>query len=1052
MAARRVARCVRPIVCTTFAPARSMPHMTAAHAIWDGTRLHIWAEKPDAVAPEGDLGRGQTLALHAALSHDDLRRAAGECWDALLISTAVESELKLRLPFQGGRYLSSQLPWPASVGGDPVELQARTVPTLAFSPADAIDVLDAGGRGMPAYLQAGSSLLFWSRPAALVVELLARQRFIPVVQRQPTGEIHGRWAVLIDHPTSERVALLVSAMPPVCRSIATERPLPPAELVESFLLIGADALVRRCLVGDDLAQAVQDRAANDSTMLLQWLRSLVASDSALAGAPADNESLWRRVGDWVGRLVETKQEAGLRTCLRLSAPTAAEPAAPWRLALFVQSVRDPAEVVAATDLPQTTAVAMPAIVQTPFDSAMEQVRRDAARASAHFPPLSDCARPDGPLECLLTTGEAHTFLRDAALVLESEGFGVWLPDWWRENPARIQIRMDVRPDGDGGPGASGSLGFDALVSYDWRVTLGAEELTLTEIAQLASEKEPLVRLRGRWTEIQKTELQRALDFVARQQPTRTTLIDALRRCYAAEESETGLPITGFEAKGWIDDLLNASDARITLEDVPAPTGFQGSLRPYQLRGLGWLSFLSRLGFGACLADDMGLGKTIQLIALLLHERESGRSPGPTLLVVPMSLVGNWNRELQRFGPSLKVMIHHGLERRSGQAFIEEAASRDVVVSTYGLIHRDFEYLSGVQWGRLALDEAQNIKNPAAKQSVAVRSINARHRVGLTGTPVENHLSELWTILDFLNPGYLGSAAEFRRRFAIPIERYRDSLRAKRLRQLVRPFVLRRVKSDPNVQIDLPPKLEMKVYCTLTREQAGLYQAIVNDMLAQIDRSEGMQRRGLILATLVKLKQVCNHPAHFLADGSALPQRSGKCERLTEMVEEVLAEDERALVFTQFREMGKLLKKALEQRFLREVLFLHGGTTQKDRDALVERFQSGVDASLFVLSLKAGGFGLNLTAANHVFHFDRWWNPAVEDQAADRAHRIGQHRQVQVHRFVCLGTLEERIDAMLEQKRSLAETVIGTGEAWITELSTDALRDLFALSRDAVAEE
>jgi len=369
-----------------------------------------------------------------------------------------------------------------------------------------------------------------------------------------------------------------------------------------------------------------------------------------------------------------------------------------------------------------------------------------------------------------------------------------------------------------------------------------------------------------------------------------------------------------------------------------------------------------------------------------------------------------------------------------------------------LTHRDFEYLSAVQWHRVALDEAQNIKNPAAKQSIAVRSLRAVHRIALTGTPIENRLSELWSILDFLNPDYLGAASEFRRRFAVPIERYHDSDRAERLRHLIRPFVLRRLKSDPSIEVDLPDKMEMKVFCTLTREQAALYEAVVNEMLGEIDRSEGMQRRGLILAALVKLKQVCNHPTQFLNDGSSLPGRSGKCDRLTEMIDEVLAEGDRALIFTQYRQMGDLLQRLLQDAFGREVLFLHGGTPRKHRDRMVERFQDmNEDAPLFLLSLKAGGFGLNLTAANHVFHFDRWWNPAVEDQATDRAHRVGQTRRVQVHKFLCLGTLEERIDVLLEEKRNLADNIVGSGEEWLTELSTDQLRDLFALSQEAVVE-
>jgi SNF2 family DNA or RNA helicase len=346
-----------------------------------------------------------------------------------------------------------------------------------------------------------------------------------------------------------------------------------------------------------------------------------------------------------------------------------------------------------------------------------------------------------------------------------------------------------------------------------------------------------------------------------------------------------------------------------------------------------------------------------------------------------------------------------------------------------------------------LDEAQNIKSAAAKQARSVKRLPARHRIAMTGTPVENRLAELWSIMDFLNPGYLGNADEFRRRLALPIEKYHDPERTATLRQLIRPYVLRRLKTDRTIIKDLPQKIETRVYCHLTTEQATLYEAVVKEMLAQIEQAEGIQRRGLVLATLMKLKQVCNHPAQFVQDASSLAGRSGKLARLEAMLEELLSENDKALIFTQFAEMGEILRRRLQQAVNREVLFLHGGTPKRRRDAMVERFQHG-EPALFVLSIKAGGLGLNLTAANHVFHFDRWWNPAVENQATDRAFRIGQHRNVQVHKFVCVGTLEERIDRMLEQKKELAEAVVGSGESWITEMSAAQLRELFALSRGA----
>jgi SNF2 family DNA or RNA helicase len=418
----------------------------------------------------------------------------------------------------------------------------------------------------------------------------------------------------------------------------------------------------------------------------------------------------------------------------------------------------------------------------------------------------------------------------------------------------------------------------------------------------------------------------------------------------------------------------------------------------------------------------------------------------------MSVVGNWQRETERFAPSLKVMVHHGVERLSGRTFAEAVKKHDIVITTYALAHRDEEYLSGIEWESIVLDEAQNIKNVETKQTQAIRRLTARQKVALTGTPLENRLSELWSIIDFLNPAYLRSARDFRTKFAIPVEKYRDADRAETLKRLIQPFVLRRLKTDKTIIKDLPEKMEMKVFCNLTREQATLYEAVVKEMLEKIEEAEGIERRGLVLATLMKLKQVCNHPAHFLRDGSRLPGRSGKLARLEEMFEEALTEGDKALVFTQFAEMGGMLRSHLQETFGCEILFLHGGTPKKQRDAMVQRFQEERRGPpLLILSLKAGGVGLNLMAANHVFHFDRWWNPAVENQATDRAFRIGQQKNVQVHKFVCVGTVEERIDQMIEQKKELADRIVGAGEEWITEMSTTQLKELFALNREAVGE-
>ncbi len=1090
--------------------------MMILHAIWLDASFHLWGERSvnanSSLTPLGPpLVRGESISSPlegggwgggrgaATVSHDELRLAVGDIWDTLLVTAAVDSELTLRLPHADGELVpSNNVPGTSFADGAVVPASNREeqvlappvtilppptvvlvpcrVATLGFSVSDAVDLLTARVSLPRAEVGGGDSFLFWSRVASLVMELLAAQRFVPDIHHAGDGQYLGFWRMVVsDSLSSERLSALIASMPPVCRCVETaDGPPQASSLVESFLWMAIDALVRRCLEGDELAHALHDPSMQKQSLQIQWLRSLVRNNPILDATREDGAAIHRAVRGWLGRLEPPAPQRSSRTCIRLVPPGPDSSIADlhshsWRLTFHMQAMSDPALIVDAVDLASPQGV-HPRILPRPFDNAREQLRADIALAARHFPPFLQCAEPSGPLECSLSVGEAYAFLRDAAPILELEGFVVWTPQWWREDRRKLRMRLDIKPlESDASVDAT-RMRLDALVAYDWRVALGDDDLSPEEITLLAAQKEPLVRLRGRWTEVQPSDLETALAFLERRGRGTTTVLEALRQCYVAEDVGTGLPVGDLRSHGWIDALLNSPEKHEQVEHLAPPAGFDGSLRPYQLKGLEWLNFLSKMGLGACLADDMGLGKTIQLIALWLQERQErerilapagegilapavdGKAVGPTLLVVPMSLVGNWRREIERFAPTLKVMIHHGVERRTGKEFVDEVARHDVVISTYALTHRDFDHLSAVQWRRVALDEAQNIKNPAAKQSIAIRSLKAVHRVALTGTPVENRLSELWSIIDFLNVGYLGTATDFRRRFAVPIERNQDADRAARLRQLIRPFVLRRLKSDPSIEVDLPAKMEMKVFCNLTREQAALYEAVVNDMLAQIDRSGGIQRRGLILAALVKLKQVCNHPALFLGDGSELPRRSGKCDRLTEMLEEVLAENDRALIFTQYREMGELLKKLMEDSFRREVIFLHGGTPRQQRDAMVERFQKGEDAPLFLLSLKAGGFGLNLTAANHVFHFDRWWNPAVEDQATDRAHRIGQVQRVQVHKFVCIGTLEERIDVLLEQKRNLADNVIGAGEEWLTELSTEGLRDLFELSRDAVAED
>ncbi|MBW4702527.1 DEAD/DEAH box helicase [Micromonospora sp. RL09-050-HVF-A] len=826
-----------------------------------------------------------------------------------------------------------------------------------------------------------------------------------------------------------------------------------AGLVADAVDLLTDAAARRVLADTDLVRGGRRDGATAG-----WLAALTGPQRRFTAEPTALATLRTELDAWqrdaVGgpvrasfRLVEPADDEIVETLTVVPADpsTVIGQGGRWRIEFGLQAADEPGLHVAAGDIWRTPE-RLPALAGR-WNDPQETLLAELGRAGRLWPELDEALRTPTPEQLELDVEGAHRFLRDGAPVLHAAGFGVLLPSWWRRPSARLGTRL--RASSRTAPGTvaatSGGLGLDALVDYRWEVALGDETVDADELAALAAMKTPLVRLRGRWVELDPKRLAAGLRLL--RSPGELTVADLLKMGLTGADDPEALPVLQVTADGPLGDLL-AGQAERRLVPLDPPPTFQGTLRPYQRRGLAWLAFLQSLGLGGVLADDMGLGKTVQLLALLAGDRPDA---GPTLLVCPMSLVGNWQREAARFTPGLRVHVHHGADRARGAEFEAAVHAADLVLTTYSVAARDAVALASVGWHRLVVDEAQAIKNAATRQAEAVRALPARHRVAVTGTPVENRLADLWSIMQFANPGLLGPASSFRQSYAVPIERHGDADAAARLRRITGPFVLRRLKTDSSIISDLPEKLEMEVVCNLTAEQASLYRAIVDEMLAKIESSDGMERRGLVLATMTRLKQVCNHPAQLLRDGSPLAARSGKLQRLEEIVDEVLAAGEKALLFTQYAEFGALLRGHLSARFGREVLYLHGGVGKADRDDLVTRFQSPDGPALFVLSLKAGGTGLTLTAANHVVHVDRWWNPAVEDQATDRAFRIGQRRRVQVRKFVCAGTVEEKVAAMIADKRALAASVVGSGEQWVTELSTGQLRELFTLDAGAVVE-
>jgi SNF2 family DNA or RNA helicase len=1050
--------------------------MIILHGAFVEDRLFVWGEAP-ADPPKRRRRKNGAVPLPYDAGVDAVGHALKSLPSSLKLSRAEPVEAVAWLPTQDGRPIpSSSLIGEAPDSELQTTLAAWTVNGLLLEPGESIDLLGAAvsaGRHTHGMMR-GRDFSFWGRGVRLAASLVTRQRYLPDLVEED-GDFEARWNPVWIGGDADRLETLARAMPAVARAISFDDDEPPddppADVLADFVASLVDHIVRTH-ANDGMPSVTNGTPAENAHD--SWLAALRRPDEArVEGGEEELAQLEKQVSDWRSP-VDAASSAPFRLCFRLEEPANGKeegqrpPArrrgggrgrktrdAPrpgqrrWYVRFLLQATDDPSLLVPTADAWITRGRKAASLTRLGTD-VHEALLAALMQAAGVAPRIEESLRQRKPSGYSLDAKGAHEFLTLTAPALEQAGFGTLLPDWWTESGTahRLCVRARVRtPERSE---LSEPPRLDDQVTFDWEIALGGRALSGRDLEELARLKEPLVQIRGQWIETGIDEIHAALEFWKNRKAGTVTAREIIRMALGPADTSAGIRFEGVRATGWLGDLLACLEDKTAIEALPTPKGFRGELRPYQQRGYAWLDYLHDWELGACLADDMGLGKTIQTLALIEHNREEGEDR-PVLLVCPTSVLTNWQREAARFTPGLRTTVHHGPGRPKGYEFSQHAYEHGIVLTSYALLHRDLEDLSTVQWAGVVLDEAQNIKNPDTKQSQAVRELVADYRIALTGTPVENHVGDLWSIMDFLNPGFLGSQEEFRRTFFVPIQAYRDKEAAERLQSLSGPFILRRLKTDRSIISDLPDKLEMKVFCALTGEQGKLYTQVVEEAEKRIRDTEGIERRGVILATLTKLKQVCNHPAHFLGDGSELDARSGKLTRLREMLEELIDAGDRSLVFTQFAEMGHLLQGHLQEELGCEVLYLHGGTPKRRRDAMVERFQAGdVDAPpVFVLSLKAGGTGLNLTGANHVFHFDRWWNPAVENQATDRAFRIGQSRNVQVHKYVCAGTLEERIDEMIESKRSIAENIVGTGENWITELSDDDLHDIFALRKDAV---
>ncbi|MEU3598023.1 DEAD/DEAH box helicase [Streptomyces sp. NPDC006798] len=939
--------------------------------------------------------------------------APSAAWAAVFLPAALPREGRMAfwapggdLPYETGDTLTVVEPVPPSEPGGPPGAAARTVPAVLLPVAEALPAL-VRARGLAA---AHPATACWGAAALHALHLVARGRLLPGL----TATDHDTWrAGPLDAADIAQLRAVAAAMPYEAYATAVPGPGPlavpePEALVRAFFDAVADTLPRTPAAAHAAGGPFAAAEAHHLPRARAWARRAAAGPDAgvrislrldlsaltLFDTPAEDDTPPGERGD---------RRAGAAV-------------------VQVHSVADPTLVIDASRL----------WAGEGGSDFGPRARIDALlalrRAARIWPPLAELLDRPVPDVLALTEGELYDLLGPAAARLDAAGVTV---HWPRELARGLTATAVVRP----APGSAtdGTPFFDSteLLRFGWRIALGDDPLTERELDALAEAHRPVVRLRDQWVVVDPELVRKA----------RKRELGLLTPADALSAALTGTAeIDGETVEAVPVEALAALRDRITRgpEPVPVPPGLTTTLRDYQRHGLAWLDLMTGLGLGGCLADDMGLGKTVTVIALHLHRARTR----PTLVVCPASLLGNWQREIDRFAPGTPVHRFHGAEKDlpDGGGF---------VLTTYGTMRTGAERLAAHRWGLVVADEAQHVKNPYSATAKALRTIPAPARVALTGTPVENNLSELWALLDWTTPGLLGPLKAFRARHARPVELGEDAAAAERLARLVRPFLLRRRKSDPGIVPELPPKTESDHVVTLTREQTSLYEAVVREAMAAIGEAEGISRRGLVMKLLTDLKQICNHPAQFLKeyagpDPVRLAGRSGKLALLDELLDTIVAEDGAVLVFTQYVSMARLLTRHLAARGIPSRL-LHGGTPVAERQRMVDRFQSG-ETPVFVLSLKAAGTGLNLTRAGHVVHFDRWWNPAVEEQATDRAYRIGQTRPVQVHRLITEGTVEDRIAEMLTAKRALADAVLGSGEAALTELTDRELADLVSLRR------
>ncbi len=914
----------------------------------------------------------------------------------------------------------------------------------------------------------GNELLWWSHLQRWALSLIARGRWLPQVElSKGEGYPHrARWLPLLNREDDRRRLEEFASKLPLIATCALPWREPIGSKANRSLRMRPEAmraanpvascrprsgLLRVATLLADLVDAQLRKNFNPTTqkldpLLTAWQEGLSSQTGLITLPNNDVERLAKASNHW--REGVAGNVAAAKACLELFIPEKDEEH--WNLGFKLQAEADPTLQIPASSVWAAGTKTLQ-LGEIRVDKPAEILLEGMGRALAIFQPLERGLEGATPELMQLTPNEAFVLIRTAAAQLRNIGIGVILPPSLSGGLASrlgLSIKAEL---------SDTSIGFalGESLTWSWELMIGGITLSLKELKLLTGKQSPLVQYNGEWLELRPNDLKNAERFCSSN--STISLDDALRLTATEGNTFMKLPVHNFEAGPRLQNVLQQYHKLKVPDPLPAPPGFIGQLRPYQEKGLGWLAFLHRFDQGACLADDMGLGKTIQLLAFLQYLKAEQELKRPVLLIAPTSVLTNWKREALTFTPELNVYEHYGPKRSSTISDLKKNIKEaNLVLTSYGLIQRDLEILNNIDWQGIVIDEAQAIKNSYAKQSQATRQLakswkHKRFKIALTGTPIENRVSEIWALMNFLNPNVLGEEDFFRQRYRLPIEQYGDNASFKDLKSRVNPFILRRLKTDKTIISDLPEKIELSEWVGLSKEQQSLYKKTVEESLDAIATKSSSQQQGQVLALLTRLKQICNHPALALKEKTLTNEfikRSAKLERLNEILEEIIESGDRALLFTQFTEWGHLLKSYLQNKWKTEVPFLHGSTKKQERQAMIDRFQEDPRGPhLFLLSLKAGGVGLNLTRASHVFHIDRWWNPAVENQATDRAYRIGQTKRVMVHKFITSGSVEEKIDKMIRDKARLAEDIIGSGENWLTSLGVDQLRELVTLEEN-----